>query len=134
LQLAPVDPRMALAQALPGGQQAALAVGFDGTTFQSKINGLPCTIREDSNRVQAFDEQVVLAGIELPAPAGKAEVEQAEVLAFAQGDRSAVAQPGVVVGDFDEAHTLHVDPRRGRSEEHTSELQSRENLVCRLLL
>src|SRR5690606_4535660 len=78
LQLAPVDPRMALAQALPGGQQAALAVGFDGTTFQSKINGLPCTIREDSNLVQAFDEQVVLAGIELPAPAGKAEVEQAE--------------------------------------------------------
>src|SRR6266511_5880714 len=25
-------------------------------------------------------------------------------------------------------------PPRGRSEEHTSELQSRENLVCRLLL
>src|SRR5690606_40374067 len=25
-------------------------------------------------------------------------------------------------------------PRPGRSEEHTSELQSRENLVCRLLL
>src|SRR5690606_41580627 len=25
-------------------------------------------------------------------------------------------------------------PRRARSEEHTSELQSRENLVCRLLL
>src|SRR5690606_41752849 len=25
-------------------------------------------------------------------------------------------------------------PRRSRSEEHTSELQSRENLVCRLLL
>src|SRR5690606_41435802 len=31
----------------------------------------------------------------------------------------------------------HVDPHRleiARSEEHTSELQSRENLVCRLLL
>src|SRR5690606_40984038 len=28
----------------------------------------------------------------------------------------------------------HVDPEFGRSEEHTSELQSRENLVCRLLL
>src|SRR5690606_40851689 len=27
---------------------------------------------------------------------------------------------------------MHVEP--GRSEEHTSELQSRENLVCRLLL
>src|SRR5690606_41627299 len=27
-----------------------------------------------------------------------------------------------------------VGPKRGRSEEHTSELQSREKLVCRLLL
>src|SRR5690606_40173553 len=27
-----------------------------------------------------------------------------------------------------------LDPTVGRSEEHTSELQSRENLVCRLLL
>src|SRR5690606_41999511 len=38
-----------------------------------------------------------------------------------------------VVGDRGEVP----DPRiaqRGRSEEHTSELQSRENLVCRLLL
>src|SRR5690606_40042113 len=29
---------------------------------------------------------------------------------------------------------IHPDYRRRRSEEHTSELQSRENLVCRLLL
>src|SRR5690606_40203643 len=28
----------------------------------------------------------------------------------------------------------HLAPRSPRSEEHTSELQSRENLVCRLLL
>src|SRR3712207_7093314 len=28
----------------------------------------------------------------------------------------------------------HVPPPRGRSEEHTSELQSRQYLVCRLLL
>src|SRR5690606_40160844 len=35
-----------------------------------------------------------------------------------------------------ELHALAVDarPARHRSEEHTSELQSRENLVCRLLL
>src|SRR5207302_11329126 len=32
----------------------------------------------------------------------------------------------------DDADALHA--RVGRSEEHTSELQSRENLVCRLLL
>src|SRR5690606_41076105 len=34
-------------------------------------------------------------------------------------------------------HLVHIDRDReaaGRSEEHTSELQSRENLVCRLLL
>src|SRR5690606_41655822 len=31
-------------------------------------------------------------------------------------------------------HQPHTGPSRGRSEEHTSELQSRENLVCRLLL
>src|SRR2546427_9430182 len=30
--------------------------------------------------------------------------------------------------------TLRVDPREQRSEEHTSELQSQSNLVCRLLL
>src|SRR5690606_40750489 len=30
--------------------------------------------------------------------------------------------------------TINRDRRRGRSEEHTSELQSRENIVCRLLL
>src|SRR5688572_31037691 len=30
--------------------------------------------------------------------------------------------------------TTDFDPRLGRSEEHTSELQSQSNLVCRLLL
>src|SRR5205085_9746840 len=34
---------------------------------------------------------------------------------------------------FDTAHDAHAGPR-ARSEEHTSELQSQSNLVCRLLL
>src|SRR5690606_40069893 len=34
----------------------------------------------------------------------------------------------------DDARRRAPDRRRRRSEEHTSELQSRENLVCRLLL
>src|SRR5690606_41252406 len=34
-----------------------------------------------------------------------------------------------IVGDH-----VHLQPALARSEEHTSELQSRENLVCRLLL
>src|SRR5690606_41174383 len=33
-----------------------------------------------------------------------------------------------------EGHVQWLTPERKRSEEHTSELQSRENLVCRLLL
>src|SRR5690606_40543423 len=43
---------------------------------------------------------------------------------FARGDRGR----GLVHGD------LRSRAEFGRSEEHTSELQSRENLVCRLLL
>src|SRR2546430_9613870 len=34
----------------------------------------------------------------------------------------------------DVLHQRGVEPRRVRSEEHTSELQSQSNLVCRLLL
>src|SRR5690606_40034133 len=49
------------------------------------------------------------------------------VQARAEGDR-------VVVRGTDETDTAVSLPRDVRSEEHTSELQSRENLVCRLLL
>src|SRR5690606_42082175 len=52
------------------------------------------------------------------------------------GDQTAGGVPGDLRGDRRRRHSGH---RRGpasnvRSEEHTSELQSRENLVCRLLL
>src|SRR5690606_39363516 len=40
----------------------------------------------------------------------------------------------VCIGDADVAMMRRVDEAADRSEEHTSELQSRENLVCRLLL
>src|SRR3712207_8767502 len=44
-------------------------------------------------------------------------------------DRVAAAAPGLLLGG------QRAPPdRRGRSEEHTSELQSRQYLVCRLLL
>ena len=41
---------------------------------------------------------------------------------------------GPVISFQIEAHDEHELIARGRSEEHTSELQSRRNLVCRLLL
>src|SRR5690606_41392015 len=52
-----------------------------------------------------------------------------------QGLATGVDGPALAQRD----HLLHqatglLGPRLGRSEEHTSELQSRENLVCRLLL
>src|SRR2546422_3746402 len=51
--------------------------------------------------------------------------------------RSATALPGVlavVTADELRAVTKPLAPRLERSEEHTSELQSRLHLVCRLLL
>src|SRR2546430_6288928 len=45
-----------------------------------------------------------------------------QALALVLGTRTALARP------------LHLAPRPLRSEEHTSELQSQSNLVCRLLL
>src|SRR5690606_41487276 len=59
-----------------------------------------------------------------PAAGAGRDVSQVSVTAHAKGERT---------------HGLLCPSRRrrpdpGRSEEHTSELQSRENLVCRLLL
>src|SRR5690606_41909391 len=44
--------------------------------------------------------------------------------------------PGIMdgTGKPDSARCVDISTRAARSEEHTSELQSRENLVCRLLL
>src|SRR5436305_14782081 len=53
-------------------------------------------------------------------------------LAATREDR-AVAAPAVITRDRIEQHRV-VQYDHGRSEEHTSELQSRPHLVCRLLL
>src|SRR2546421_8678414 len=59
---------------------------------------------------------------------------------YAQQVQAAPHEPGDEAGDFqahDFGHCLVVADRRElplRSEEHTSELQSRSDLVCRLLL
>src|SRR5690606_41109573 len=55
-------------------------------------------------------------------------VREAEVDLVTIGDPSDRAAPVLTFARVPEAKT------RSRSEEHTSELQSRENLVCRLLL
>src|SRR5207302_3430189 len=59
------------------------------------------------------------------------------LLVNANGDLT--DERGTTAGAWDRSWTSNATYRRvrtsaGRSEEHTSELQSRENLVCRLLL
>src|SRR5690606_26592381 len=97
VQLLAAGLGMALVEAAPGGQQRALAIGLDGAAFKSKINCLQRTVDEDSSFMQALDQAVVLAGPELPAPAGEAEIEQLEAVPADKADRPGVAQPGVVV-------------------------------------
>src|ERR1035437_10745556 len=48
------------------------------------------------------------------------------------GGRLSALREGDVVVQFDGARLFHHDGCRSRSEEHTSELQSRQYLVCRL--
>src|SRR2546430_3126798 len=45
-----------------------------------------------------------------------------------------LAEPGLLGEFVAETHAVVEHPERHRSEEHTSELQSQSNLVCRLLL
>src|SRR5690606_41061104 len=64
-----------------------------------------------------------------------ADLEQAAAVAATGPSRLTRAQILLDLGAALRRHRRRVDARRPlRSEEHTSELQSRENLVCRLLL
>src|SRR5690606_39976280 len=74
----------------------------------------PLVLREDPQ-----DLDLRIAGDEEPADGGEQLVDDLVSAARDAGARDALA------GRF---------PAAVRSEEHTSELQSRENLVCRLLL
>src|SRR5690606_24836839 len=59
---------------------------------------------------------------------------RAVVVGLLQGVVDEFAELGVAVLVTDAVANSSTTPCRRRSEEHTSELQSRENLVCRLLL
>src|SRR5690606_39389725 len=70
---------------------------------------------------------------ELDAEVGEVDLQRrgAVVLVPLEGDGAGEAQHREVGGDLGDRETEGA--ALGRSEEHTSELQSRENLVCRLL-
>src|SRR3712207_8240717 len=75
-----------------------------------------------------------LGGVELQRPAARLRLRRAEhhadLLADLVGEQAQRLRPVEVAGEL--AQRLGHHPRR--SEEHTSELQSRQYLVCRLLL
>src|SRR5437870_9170119 len=68
----------------------------------------------------------------LSGPADQASAGVPEEAERRRRERAGVEPLVQPLGTFYVAH--HVRPRRQRSEEHTSELQSRGHLVCRLLL
>src|SRR5690606_40016037 len=68
-----------------------------------------------------------------PLPAWAEDAEAESVPAAAEADTAETTDTGAAAGADTEAAAPGADSG-SRSEEHTSELQSRENLVCRLLL
>src|SRR5207302_8840173 len=66
---------------------------------------------------------------------------EADIVIFARDGQNSRCRTQVHLADLEPSPCGSTDPkitlvveRKDRSEEHTSELQSRENLVCRLLL
>src|SRR5690606_9904606 len=96
-----------------------------------ELAGLDLTGR----RALVFNHQVELVGAGNPPVEVDFAAERAQVLLHGAGGSSGSAGRAVKTGSDDAADAerrgVHLDRR---SEEHTSELQSRENLVCRLLL
>src|SRR5690606_40465612 len=89
-------------------------------------DALPISERLALRAPEVFDELGVRTV--LGSPAEKLDARVREVL-LADGER--VGYDVLVAATGVRARTV---PGVDRSEEHTSELQSRENLVCRLLL
>src|SRR3712207_7314095 len=70
-----------------------------------------------------------------PQPGGVLEVSGFGAVAGVAGEQPAGAvHPCPTASQISAVEQVEGDPERARSEEHTSELQSRQYLVCRLLL
>src|SRR5690606_41297660 len=92
---------------------------------------------DDENATTAFSLDVASAGV----LSGIRTTDDDPIALFKEGDlvvgRYDSDNSGTIDGDDDAAFAISIDASTcvlSRSEEHTSELQSRENLVCRLLL
>jgi len=93
---------MAKVQAVPGGEDAAAAIGVDGTAFERPVDVLVPRLAEHAALDQPGNDAVILAGLEFPTPSVEAKIVEDETIFAKQGDRTGVAQPGVIVGNFNE--------------------------------
>src|SRR5690606_41651463 len=84
----------------------------------------------------SLHDALPICAVEVEAPGVIGALERRAGVAVAVRTQQRAAMRAAVVENVDAVVlAAHQDHRLGaRSEEHTSELQSRENLVCRLLL
>src|SRR5690606_41517369 len=95
------------------------------SSYPPSLHSFPT--RRSSDLADQRHLRVVVDG----APQAVADIVVVVVVVLVLHEPSASEDHGRVVRGI---HGRAVRVRRRRSEEHTSELQSRENLVCRLLL
>ena len=62
---------------MPGTEQAAFAVHIDCAAFEGKIDALVLRRPEYTGGAELFDQRVIPSSLELAAPSGKTEVQQA---------------------------------------------------------
>src|SRR5690606_40712309 len=101
-----------------------------------KLKSVPLINGDMNDAVAPAAFRFVYAG-QQPARAGKSKNAICRCVDFRSRRRGGAGSEGVCTrhaADGTERRRLRQPRNSGRSEEHTSELQSRENLVCRLLL
>src|SRR5690606_7137618 len=96
--------------------RAAIAAGADGITTTSPDPGSLVEVAKEANAAK-----IPIINFNTPDPTASFDAYVGgDNVVFGRGWAQYLVDKGLV--------------KQGRSEEHTSELQSRENLVCRLLL
>src|SRR3989475_6594213 len=110
-----------------------IQAAINGRRTRAEHPGVPTT--PDQQALAAAECVAAGAGaihLHVRAPDGRESVAAGDVARAVAAMRGAV--PGVPIGVSTGAWIVVDSERRLRSEEHTSELQSQSNLVCRLLL
>src|SRR5690606_8746249 len=121
-------------QSVPVALNAAAADNIDVDNITALVTTAAGIIATRGDEVTVEVVQFNQVGAEEAAAALAAAEAAAESDRFADIVRTAIISLGIALPLVIALFLIARRSRRQRSEEHTSELQSRENLVCRLLL